>query len=355
MRCNDRVEAVQFRYLHKKVANIDHEIVKAALGSESLATVGVPVYNAMPYLPEAMDSLLGQTASSFEILAIVDGATDESLAYLRSIRDPRLRIIVQPNLGITQTLNRMLRECRTPWLVRQDADDVSHPERIERLIAAIGQYPNAGMFYSLANYHPREKAVGNFRCSRGSPGELRNIVRSGYLLSICHSTVALNVPKTLALGGYRLGLHNEDVDMWWRMALKHDIHCLHEILVGFRQNPSSISARNLASQFVASLYVQYQLLSYLWKLSPRGLDEIRTHLETLSPAAEFNAKERLRTFNMHLAKGRRLSAIAAFASSVLASPGYVFGRVYDELFPSRSIMNGISPQRFFERKEVLWL
>ncbi len=157
----------------------------------------------MPYLPEAMDSLLAQTSSCFEILAIVDGATDSSLEYLRTIRDSRLRILTQPNLGVTRTLNRMLRECRTPWLVRQDADDVSHPTRIERLLAAIRESPDAGMFYSLANYHPRERAVGSFRCTRGTPLELRSIVRSGYLLSICHPTVALNVHKTLALGGSR--------------------------------------------------------------------------------------------------------------------------------------------------------
>lgn len=321
---------------------------------ENLVTVGMPVYNAMPYLTEAIDSLLRQTASSFEILVVVDGATDGSLAYLRSIRDSRLRIIAQPNCGLTQTLNRILRECRTPWLVRQDADDISHPLRIERLIRFAGEYPNAGMFYSLARYHPRQRTVGHFRCSRGSPQELREIVRSGYLLSICHSTVVLNVEKTLALGGYRFGFHNEDADMWWRMALKHDIHCIPEALVGFRQNSSSVSALNLASQFVAGLYVQYLLLSHLLERSPRSLDEIRAHLEALSPAADFQAKQYLRSFNMYMAKQMWLSAIGAFAGSVSASPGYVMRRICDELFLSRSIMNGISPQLFFERREVFW-
>ena len=329
------------------------EIVKDALGSDALITVGLPVYNAMPYLPEAVKSLLGQTATSFEILAIVDGATDDSLAYLRSIRDSRLRIIEQPNLGVTQTLNRMLRECRTPWLVRQDADDVSHPERIERLMAAIGDHPNAGMFYSLANYHPRERAMGRFRSSRGSPLELRRIVRSGYLLAICHPTVALHVHKTLALGGYRLGLHNEDADLWWRMALKHDIHCVPEELVGFRQNAFSVSARNLASQFMAGLYVQYLLLSHLWKLTPRGFENIRAHLETMCPPGELRAKERLRSFNMHLAERRRLSAIGQFALSAMASPRYVLRRMRDE-YLSDQVMNGIEPKLFLERREALW-
>ena len=329
--------------------------MKDALESGRLVTIGLPVYNAMLYLPEAMESLLGQTASAFEILAIVDGATDGSLAYLRSIRDPRLRILVQPNQGVTSTLNRMLRECRTPWLIRQDADDVSYPARIEQLIAAIGKYPNAGMFYSFANYHPSRQTMGRFRCSRGSPIELRNIVRSGYLLSICHPTVALNVHKTLSLGGYRVGLHNEDADLWWRMALNYDIHCIPEALVGFRQNVHSISARNLADQFVAGLYVQYLLLSHLWKCAPRTIEEIRAHLQALFPASEFRAKERLRSFNMHLADGKRSSALWDFSASVFASPTFVLRRFCDEFFPSGSIRNGISPQLFLDRKEALWL
>ena len=340
---------------HNKVVLDDHEIVKEPLGLNTLVTVGLPVYNAMPYLPEAMESLLGQTTSCFEILAIVDGATDASLEYLQSIRDPRLRIITQPNLGITRTLNRMLRECRTPWLVRQDADDVSHPARIERLIAAIREFPDAGMCYSLANYHPRDRTVGSFRCSRGSPRELRSIVLSGYLLSICHPTVALNVHKTLALGGYSLGLHNEDANLWWRMALKYDIHFIPEALVGFRQNNSSVSARNLARQFTGGLYVQYLLLSHLWRRSPRPIDDIRSHLEGLLPAAKFLAKERLRCLNILLSEGKRFAAVAAFANSILASPGYVLGRICDELDPSRSISNGVSPQLFLERQEALWL
>jgi glycosyltransferase involved in cell wall biosynthesis len=317
-------------------------------------TVGIPVYNAMPCLPETMASLLHQATDNFEILVIVDGGTDDSLAYLRSIRDSRLRILVQPNQGLTSTLNRMLRECRTRWLVRQDADDISHPNRIERILAAIAQFPDAGMFYSFANYHPRGRAVGSFRCSRGTPMELRNLVRSGYLLSICHSTVALNVRKTLGLGGYRLGLHNEDADLWWRMALHYDIHCIPEALVDFRQSPFSISSRNLGEQVVAGLYVQYLLLSHLWRRPPRSIEDVREHLESLLPGREFRAKEWLRSFNIHLSQKNHLNALFALCCSLKASPEYVVRRFCDEIFSSRRIANGINPDLYLERKEVLW-
>ncbi len=332
-----------------------------AVSSQPLVTIGLPVYNAMPYLPEAIESLLAQQYRDFEILAIVDGATDWSLEYLRSIASnpfmaSRLRILTQPNLGVTATLNRLLRECRTPWLIRQDADDISHPHRIARLVSAIESTPNAGMFYSFAGYHPRARTIGSFRCSRGTPGQLRAIVHSGYLLSICHSTVALNVEKTLGLGGYSAGLHNEDADLWWRMALAHEIHCVPEDLVGFRQSSSSVSARNLAEQAVAALYVQYLLLSHLTQRGPQSFVSVRRRLQSLLSPAKLRAKERLRECNIRLSQKKYLHATAAFAASAAASPAHILGRLRDELAPSVGpIVNGINPQLFFEHKEALWL
>ena len=333
------------------------------MAQSSLLTIGLPVYNAMPYLPEAMESLLAQRCSNFEILAIVDGATDGSLEYLRSLAahpciGSRLRILTQSNQGVTPTLNRLLRECRTPWLVRQDADDVSHPHRISRLLFAIESAPHAAMFYSLANYHPRGGAVGTFRCTRGTPRQLGDIVRRGYLLSICHPTVALNVEKTLNLGGYRIGLHNEDADLWWRMALEHEIHCIPEELVGFRQNKSSISSRNFATQAVAALYIQYLLLSRLTRRTPRSLAAIQNRLQDLLSFRKLRAKEHLREFNIELANKRYLRAAAAIAASAVASPAHIVGRLCDEFAPSRlnkPITNGIPPRVFFQHQEALWL
>lgn len=330
------------------------------MSSQPLLTIGLPVYNAMPFLPEAIESLLAQKCQRFEILAVVDGATDSSLEYLRSLTAnfsvaPRIRILVQPNRGLAPTLNRMLAECRTPWLVRQDADDISHPHRIDRLLSAIESAPHAGMFYSFANYHPRGRSVGAFRSSRGTPHHLRRIVETGYLLSICHPTVVLNVEKTRALDGYRIGLHNEDTDLWWRMALEHEIHCIPEELVGFRQSVSSLSARNLAAQIIAGLYVQYLLLSYLVGRAPQPFAAIQHHLAPLLSSAKLRAKERLRAFNIHLTQKSYLRAASAFASSAAASPGYLLRRLSDEFTPGAFIKNGIPPRLFFEHKEALWL
>ncbi|MGC2620500.1 MAG: glycosyltransferase family A protein [Acidobacteriaceae bacterium] len=318
-----------------------------------MITVGMPVCNAMPWLPEAVESLLRQTATDFEILAIVDGGTDGSLAYLRSVQDARLRVVEQPNAGVTATLNRLLRETRTPWMVRQDADDVSYPQRMEKLMDAIRRCPEAGLVYSLADYHPRERCAGRFRCSRGTPGELRSIVERGYLLSICHSTVALDVEKALAVGGYRMDIPAEDADLWWRMARSFDIHCIPEALVGFRQNAQSVSSRNAERQQLAGLYVQYLLLSELWELRPRPLADVaRTLMELLHPSA-LAAKESLRQCNMHWAEGRMVQGLGSLVLATWQSPHYVARRLRDE-FRNGAIANGVAPRLYLERRETLW-
>lgn len=317
-------------------------------------TVGLPVYNAMPFLPEAVEGLLNQTARNFNVLVIVDGSTDGSHEYLETVRDERFRIVSQPNRGLVATLNRMLRETGTSWLVRQDADDVSYPTRIERLQEYIAQFPNAGMFYSLAEYYPSKRSFGRFRCSRGSPQELRKIVQSGYLLSICHPSVALNVEKTLAVGGYRNLLHAEDTDLWWRMALGYDIHLLPEVLIGFRQNQSSISSRNAHIQELHGLYAQYLLLSHLSGYRPLPLPGILQLLESDISMDRQESKRQLRYLNIHLASKQYRKALTALVRSMLASPAYLVRRMIDEFLPMTNIANGISPDLFYRRKAAFW-
>lgn len=319
-----------------------------------LLTIGLPVYNSMPYLREAVDSLLAQTVSTFKILAIADDCSDGSLEYLDSVRDPRLRIVRRPKLGLTSALNRMLHEIDTPWLVRQDTDDISYPTRVERVLEHINRFPNAGMFYSLADYHPKDQCLGQFRCSRGSPEELRRLVESGYLLSFCHPSVILNKEKTLAIGAYRENFHVEDADLWWRMALAHEIRFIPAALVGYRQNSCSLTSHNLVRQHVEGLYVQYCLLSHLWSLPRRPFEQVKQGLESFVRMEDLNAKEHLRTVNMLLAQRKYFSAAPAALRCWMASPRFLIRRMLDEVHLSGMICNGVNPKFYLQRKDEFW-
>jgi glycosyltransferase involved in cell wall biosynthesis len=322
--------------------------------NDCLLTVAIPVHNAMPYLPETIDSILCQSISDFLILIVDDGSTDGSSEYLASLPSDRCRVIHQRNQGLTTTLNRMLRETTTPWLVRQDADDVSFPDRLRMILSYVKRYPTAGMFYSNARYYPLDGSVGHVRCTRGTPPELKAIVEEGYLLSICHPTVVLNVEKTLALSGYRYDLHVEDADLWWRMALRHEIQFMSEELLGFRQNANSVSSRNLQRQSVNLFWVQYLLLSHLWQKTPRGYTDIYPLLSDLLQPRHLKVKEHLREANMSIAAKHYSAAALHIVRALLMSPSQVISRIACELGIAPIVKLGANPECFRRLSKALW-
>ena len=106
-------------------------------------SVVMSVYNGLPHLKGAVDSILGQTFSALEFIVIDDGSTDGSRELLRSYKDPRLKLIEQENTGLTKALIRGVSEARCDFVARQDADDVSAPERLARQLAMLEAAPAA--------------------------------------------------------------------------------------------------------------------------------------------------------------------------------------------------------------------
>lgn len=101
-------------------------------------TVLMPVFNGARFLRSAVDSVLAQTVRDFEFLIIDDGSTDATPAILRSYSDRRLNVVThEANQGVVASLNDGLERARSSLIVRQDADDVSRPERLERQAAFL--------------------------------------------------------------------------------------------------------------------------------------------------------------------------------------------------------------------------
>lgn len=316
-------------------------------------TVGIPVYRGMPWLRESIESLERQTCGHFEVLVILDGPDPESSAYLATVNNLQLRVIEQPHRGLVATLNHLLTECTTPWLVRQDADDISYPTRIQKLYETVREHPQAGLICSRARYYPHGHTIGRFRSSHGSPFALRRAVHSGRLLSFCHSSVAMDVTAAKAAGGYRAIPYAEDADLWWRIALQAEIHCLPDVLTGFRQSPGSISSAHHDAQQVSGMYVQYLLLSSLWGLSPRPLEEIYDALAAMLPRRASLAKHWLRQANITLSQHRYLTAAGCVAQSFRTDPLYLLRRLWHEYSPWLQT-NGLSPEAFWKEKHILW-
>lgn len=102
-------------------------------------SVVLPVYNGAATLLRAVQSILEQTFCNLELIVIDDGSTDDTNALLRSVTDPRLRVIEQAHRGVAAAANAGTAAARASIIARMDADDVSHPERIERQLLQLGK------------------------------------------------------------------------------------------------------------------------------------------------------------------------------------------------------------------------
>jgi len=116
-------------------------------------TVLMTVYNGMPYLPLAVESILNQTFSDFEFLIVNDYSTDQSREIILSYNDKRIRLLDNEiNVKQTRSLNIGLANAKTELVARMDADDVSHPERLQKQVAFMEANENVGVVGSNLNY-----------------------------------------------------------------------------------------------------------------------------------------------------------------------------------------------------------
>jgi glycosyltransferase involved in cell wall biosynthesis len=319
-----------------------------------LITVGLPVLNGMPWLSECIESLRAQTFTGFRVLAIDDGSTDDSLAYLRSIRDSRFRVITQANRGLTATLNRMLEEVETPWLMRQDADDIALPQRLARVTDFADRFPDAGILYSDAAHYQNGHVLGRLRTTEGDPSSIRKLVGSGYLPAICHSAIVLNVARARDLGGYRFNLNVEEYDMYWRMALAHDVRYIPETLVGYRMRRGSVSDNHDRAREAAVLYIQYLLLSELRGRPPLPHEAVLPVLEALVDDKWLEYHALMREAMTSIGEQNYRGALRSLSEAFHASPRRFIQRVFYRLGQHQAVRLGQPPARFGALARHLW-
>lgn len=98
---------------------------------------------------EAVNSILAQTYQAFEFIIVNDGSSDSTAALLSSIQDSRVKIIhKKKNRGLADALNKAIKKSEGDWIVRQDADDISLPHRLEEQVKYIQAHPDVMMVCS---------------------------------------------------------------------------------------------------------------------------------------------------------------------------------------------------------------
>lgn len=118
------------------------------MNDNPLVSVIIPCYNCERYVQQAVDSIINQTYSNLEILLADDGSNDGTNAILKriAITDSRIKVIEnESNLGIVETLNKLVKLSNGNYIARMDADDFSFPQRIEREVSLLENNPDVGI------------------------------------------------------------------------------------------------------------------------------------------------------------------------------------------------------------------
>lgn len=104
-----------------------------------LVSVIMPMYNAAPYVGEALTSVLQSTYRPIEVVVVDDGSSDDSLSIAQAFaaEHPEVRVLHQANAGVSAARNHAIREAKGEWILPVDADDKIAPTYIEHAVAAI--------------------------------------------------------------------------------------------------------------------------------------------------------------------------------------------------------------------------
>lgn len=212
-------------------------------------SVLLPVRNAAATLPECLASLLGQTLSDFEILAVDDGSTDGSGDQLAAAarKDPRLLPLKAAGAGLVAALNLALGRARAPLVARMDADDVAAPERLEAQAARLRQDPRVDVLGSAVELleDPRTPAPGMraYVAWQNSLLDHDAMTREIFVESpLVHPSVMMRTAALVGLGGYRDLDGPEDYDLWLRghrSGLRFGK--LEQVLLAWRDAPGRLT------------------------------------------------------------------------------------------------------------------
>ncbi len=206
--------------------------------------------NEEAFVPEAIDSILGQTFEDFEFIIIDDGSTDRTLEIIERYDDVRIRLLRnEENRGLSWSLNHGLQSCRGDLVARMDANDISAPTRLEQQMNLLRSRPELDLIWTGAVYMTRD---GEPLCPKRSPG-LREAVA---LLetspsplpvgrnNVNHMTVMFRRSMVLRVGGYSEQFRwGQDGNLWYRMLKEGaQFEFLEEPLMTIRLLPHSVTA-----------------------------------------------------------------------------------------------------------------
>ena len=177
------------------------------------------IYNCAGTLPEAIDCILAQTVTDWELILCEDGSKDDTYAvaegYRQTYPDRIVLLKNEKNMGLNYTLNRCLAEARGEFVARMDGDDLCSPDRFEKELAALEAHPEMAVVSTGMTYFDETGTWG--ACHPKPLPQKEDFLRG---TPFCHAPCMARRAAVQSVGGYTDDpkfLRVEDYDLWIKL------------------------------------------------------------------------------------------------------------------------------------------
>ena len=219
-------------------------------------SIYMPVFNAGPYLAQALESILSQTLKNFEFIIVDDHSTDNSWKIIKSYsrRDSRIRILRNRlNLGVSLTSNIAISLARCKYLARMDADDISVPDRLEKQYKYLKSHRHTVVVGGQCTIIDKNNRITGQKIFPTSAKSIQEMIfwavpiQQGYMMvnrSLLPKKFAwYSASKTTA----------EEVDLYFQLSRYGQLANLNDTLYFYRQTDTSLSHQDPKKTFYLTL------------------------------------------------------------------------------------------------------
>lgn len=211
---------------------------------QPVISIIMPCFNGSKFIGQAVESILSQSFTDFELIIVNDASTDNSMEIIREFQDPRIRIVENNAwLGIAKTRNRGLDEARGRYIAPFDADDVALPLKLEKQARFLERNSEFGMIGSWVKRIDGQsgRLSGKWKLT-AKPESIPPILL--FRNYFCHSSVMMRreaIPSEGYDPGFAVG---EDYNMWIKITRRWKAWNLPEYLVLYREHAGSAMTGN---------------------------------------------------------------------------------------------------------------
>lgn len=235
-----------------------------SIAASPTVSVVIPLFNKAAYVVAAIQSVLAQRRPALEVIVVDDGSTDDGAARVLALGDPRVRLVSQPNGGVSSARNHGIELATGDLVAFLDADDLHHPDYLETVMLLSIRFPAAGMLctgYSRVDAAGQRTDMGHCRMKPDAAGLVSDFY-GDWSRATFTSTISITVRRRVLLAmpqlfplGERLG---EDQDLWFRLAERTPVAYSNRPLADYRVDVAHSATQG---QPVLDMLPCYQRLS----------------------------------------------------------------------------------------------